>query len=125
MREVIKTNKAPQPIGPYSQAMKVGGFLFVSGQIGINPQTGELVPGGIEAQTKQVMENIKQILSAAGMEFDHVVKTTVFITNIDDFATVNRTCGQYFSELPPARSCVAVAILPKGALVEVEIIACR
>ncbi|GAV23816.1 RidA family protein [Carboxydothermus pertinax] len=125
MKEVISTSKAPQAIGPYSQAIKVNGFLFVSGQIGINPQTGELVTGGVEAQTKQIMENIRQILSAAGMEFSHVVKTTIFITNMDDFATVNKIYSEYFGKVFPARSCIAVANLPKGALVEVEVVACK
>ncbi|NYE57811.1 RidA family protein [Carboxydothermus ferrireducens] len=125
MKEVINTSKAPQAIGPYSQAIKVNGFLFVSGQIGINPQTGELVPGGVEAQIKQAMENIRQILSAAGMEFSHVVKTTIFITNMDDFTAVNKIYSEYFGKVFPARSCIAVASLPKGALVEVEVVACK
>ncbi|OAT86107.1 RidA family protein [Desulfotomaculum copahuensis] len=123
MKEAIKTGRAPQAIGPYSQAVRTGDFLFASGQIAINPATGELVPGGIEAQTEQVMENIKQILAAAGLNFSHVLKTTVFITSMNDFATVNQIYGRYFDDTPPARSCVAVAELPKGALVEIEIIA--
>lgn len=125
MKEAIKTEHAPRAIGPYSQAIQANGFLFASGQIAINPATGELVPGGIEAQTEQVMENIKQILSAAGLNFSHVLKTTVFITSMGDFATVNRIYGRYFDDTPPARSCVAVAELPKGALVEIEIVAGR
>lgn len=123
MKEVIKTEQAPQAIGPYSQAIKAGDFLYASGQIAINPQNGELVSGGIEAQTRQVMENIKHILAAAGLNFTHVVKTTVFLVSMDDFAVVNRIYGEYFPENSPARSCVAVAALPKGALVEVEVVA--
>jgi 2-iminobutanoate/2-iminopropanoate deaminase len=125
MREVIKTNRAPQAIGPYSQARISGGYLFCSGQIPINPETGEVVIGGIEAQAKQVMENIKQILLAAEMKFDDVLKTTVFITNMDNFGAVNEIYGSYFTDKLPARSCVAVASLPKGVLVEIEVIACK
>lgn len=125
MTAVIKTEQAPQAIGPYSQAIKAGNFLFTSGQIAINPQTGELVAGGIEVQIKQVMENVKHILAAAGLNFSHVVKTTVFLTNMADFAVVNRVYGEYFGNNPPARSCVAVAALPKGALVEIEVVAMR
>jgi 2-iminobutanoate/2-iminopropanoate deaminase len=124
MKEVIETTQAPQAIGPYSQARMFGGNLFSSGQIPINPQTGEVVAGGIEAQAKQVMENLKQVLLAAGMSFDDVVKTTVFITNMDNFSAVNEIYGRYFTNKLPARSCVAVASLPKGVLVEIELIAC-
>lgn len=124
MKEVIKTANAPQAIGPYSQAIRVGDFLFASGQIPIDPASGEIVAGGIEEQTVRVMENIKQVLAAAGLDFSHVVKTTVFITSMADFAAVNQIYGRYFPENPPARSCVAVAELPKGARVEVEVIAC-
>ncbi|MCG0276529.1 MAG: RidA family protein [Thermosediminibacteraceae bacterium] len=125
MKKVIKTDMAPKAIGPYSQAVMVGDFLFASGQIAINPATGEIVEGGIEAQTRQVMENVKNILQAAGMDFSNVVKTTVFITNMDDFAKVNEIYATYFGENPPARSCVEVSKLPKGALIEVEVIAHR
>lgn len=124
MKEVIETTQAPQAIGPYSQARMFGGSLFSSGQIPINPQTGEVVAGGIEAQAKQVMENLKQVLLAAEMNFDDVVKTTVFITNMDNFSAVNEIYGRYFTNKLPARSCVAVASLPKGVLVEIELIAC-
>lgn len=123
MSEVIKTNQAPQAIGPYSQGIKAGDFLFASGQIAIDPATGNLVEGGIEAQTRRVMENVQHILAAAGLNFSQVVKTTVFITDMGDFAAVNKIYGEYFTSNPPARSCVAVAALPKGALVEVEVIA--
>lgn len=125
MKKVIKTDMAPKAIGPYSQAIMVGDFLFASGQIAINPATGEIVEGGIEAQTRQVMENVKNILQAAGMDFSNVVKTTVFITNMDDFGKVNEIYANYFGENPPARSCVEVSRLPKGALIEVEVIAHR
>ncbi|MCF6096535.1 RidA family protein [Thermovorax subterraneus] len=125
MKEVIKTDMAPKAIGPYSQAIMVGDFLFASGQIAINPATGEIVEGGIEAQTRQVMENVKNILQAAGMDFSNVIKTTVFITNMDDFGKVNEIYATYFGENPPARSCVEVSRLPKGALIEVEVIAHR
>lgn len=125
MSEVIKTNQAPQAIGPYSQGIKAGDFLFASGQIAIDPATGNLVEGGIEAQTRRVMENVQHILDAAGLNFSQVVKTTVFITDMGDFAAVNKIYGEYFTSNPPARSCVAVAALPKGALVEVEVIACK
>ena len=123
MAEVIKTNQAPQAIGPYSQGIKTDELLFASGQIAIDPANGNLVDGGIAAQTRRAMENVKNILVAAGLNFSHVVKTTVFLTDMGDFATVNKIYGEYFPSNPPARSCVAVAALPKGALVEVEIIA--
>ncbi|MDN5332368.1 MAG: 2-iminobutanoate/2-iminopropanoate deaminase [Tepidanaerobacteraceae bacterium] len=125
MKKIIKTDLAPKAIGPYSQAVMVGDFLYASGQIAINPATGEIVEGGIEAQTRQVMENVKNILQAAGMDFSNVVKTTVFITNMDDFGKVNEIYATYFGENPPARSCVEVSRLPKGALIEVEVIAHR
>lgn len=125
MKEVIATKNAPQAIGPYSQATLFGGYLFTSGQIAIDPRTGEVVAGGIEAQSVQVMENLKQVLQAGGMSFDDVVKTTVFITNMDNFAAVNEVYGRYFTGKLPARSCVGVANLPKGVLVEIEVIAGR
>ncbi len=125
MKEVIETKQAPQAIGSYSQAIMSGNYLFSSGQIPIDPHTGAIVPGGIAAQSKQVMENLKQVLLAAGMGFNDVVKTTVFITNMSDFTAVNEIYGPCFTDKLPARSCVAVASLPKGALVEIELIACR
>jgi 2-iminobutanoate/2-iminopropanoate deaminase len=124
MTDVIKTNLAPQAIGPYSQARISGGYLFCSGQIPINPTTGEVVTGGIDAQAKQVMENIKQILLAAEMSFDEVLKTTVFITNMNNFGAVNEAYGSYFTDKLPARSCVEVASLPKGVLLEIELDKC-
>ena len=124
MKEVIETKQAPQAIGPYSQARMSGAYLFSSGQIPINPQTGAVVDGGIAAQAEQVMENLKQVLLAAKMSFNDVLKTTVFITNMDNFAAVNEVYGRYFTDKLPARSCVAVASLPKSVLVEIELIAC-
>ena len=125
MKKVISTANAPQAIGPYSQAIEAGGFVFVSGQIPLIPTTGELVEGSVEVQTARVLENLKAILEAAGASLEDVVKTTVYITNMDDFAKVNGIYGQYFQENPPARVCVEVSKLPKGALVEIDVIAAR
>ena len=125
MKKVISTAEAPQAIGPYSQAIEAGGFVFVSGQIPLIPATGELVDGSVEVQTARVLENLKAILEAAGASLEDVVKTTVYITNMDDFAKVNGIYGQYFQENPPARVCVEVSKLPKGALVEIDVIAAR
>ena len=122
MIKKVQTTKAPSAIGPYSQAIVSGNLVFCSGQIGLDPETGNLVDG-IENQTKQVMENIKAVLSAADSDLNHVVKTTIFIKNISDFATVNQIYGDYFSDHKPARSTVEVSNLPKGALIEVEVIA--
>ena len=121
-KEVIFTEKAPKAIGPYSQAQKVGDLLFTSGQIPLNPSTGELVTE-IKAATKQSLENIKAILEAAGTSLENVVKTVVSIKNMNDFGDVNEVYGEYFKENAPARSCVEVARLPKDALVEIEAIA--
>lgn len=123
MKKVIKTELAPKAIGPYSQAIMVGDLLFASGQIAIDPAKGDLVEGGIEAQTKQVMENIKHLLAAADMNFSNVIKTTIFLTDINKFSVVNDIYGSYFKEDPPARSCVEIGHLPKGALIEIEVIA--
>ena len=120
---VISTKAAPAAIGPYSQGIKSQGLLFCSGQIAIDPATGSLVEGGIEAQTKRVCENVKALLKAAGLEPSSVVKTTVFITDMNDFPKVNEIYASYFAEPFPARSCVGVASLPKGALVEIEVVA--
>ena len=125
MKKVISTANAPQAIGPYSQAIEAGGFVFVSGQIPLIPATGELVEGSVEVQTARVLENLKAILEAAGSSLENVVKTTVYITNMEDFAKVNGIYGQYFQENPPARVCVEVSKLPKGALVEIDVIAAR
>lgn len=122
MKQVISTDKAPSAIGPYSQAIKANGFLFASGQIPVNPETGA-IPEGIEAQTEQSLKNVKAILEAEGLTLSDVVKTTVFIQDMADFAKVNEIYAGYFTENPPARSCVEVAKLPKGVLIEIEIIA--
>lgn len=124
MKKVVETKKAPGAIGPYSQGIDIGNLIFFSGQIPLNPETGEM-PEGIEAQTKQALENVKGLLASQGLDFSHVVKTTVFLDNMDDFNTVNSIYAQYFVEPYPARSAVEVGRLPKGALIEVEIIACK
>ena len=124
-KKIVKSDKAPAPIGPYSQAVEVGEFLFCSGQIGLNAETGEVASGGVKEQTEQVMANIEAVLAAADMKFEHVVKTTIFLTNMADFTTVNEVYGRHFSKNPPARSTVAVAGLPKGVKVEIEVIARR
>lgn len=123
VKEVLSTTFAPAAIGPYSQGIKMGNMIFVSGQIPIDPKTGALVSGTVEEQTTQVMNNIKAVLSRSAVAFDHVVKTTCFLTDMADFEAFNLVYASYFSENPPARSCVAVAALPKGARIEVEIIA--
>ena len=123
MREIIETINAPAPIGPYSQAIRANGFVFVSGQIPVRPDTGQVVEGGIEAQTNQAMKNLAAILDAAGTGLGKVVKTTVFLSNLDDFAEFNRVYADYFGDVKPARATVQVARLPKEVLVEVEAIA--
>ena len=120
--EKVHTNNAPAAIGPYSQAMKVGNFLFTSGQIPIVPATGEIVEGGIEAQAKQACENLKAVAEAAGTSLEKVVKTTCFLAEMSDFVAFNQVYGEYFTE-KPARSCVAVKTLPKNVLCEIEMIA--
>jgi len=125
MQKAIKTSLAPQAIGPYSQAVQIpaNGMMFVSGQLGLDPKTGDLVQGDISAQTKQVLQNMSAILQAAGASLAQVVKTTVFLQNIDDFSAMNKVYAEFFPTLPPARSTIEVARLPKGALVEIEAIA--
>ena len=118
----VATEKAPAAIGPYSQAVITGGLVYTSGQIAIDPATGNLVEGDVRAQTEQVMKNLGAVLAAAGTSYENAVKTTCFLADISDFAVFNEVYGKYFTE-KPARSCVAVAALPKGALVEVEVIA--
>lgn len=122
-KEIVATADAPAAIGPYSQAMKAGGFLFVSGQIPLDPKSGELVAGSIAEQTRQVMENLRAVLAAAGLGLDRVVKTTIYLASLDDFATVNAIYGEYFAGEPPARATVEVSRLPRGARVEIEAIA--
>jgi len=123
MREIIETKAAPSPIGPYSQAVRTNGLIFISGQIPVDAERGMVVAGGIEAQTRQVMKNLSAILSAAGSGFDKVLKTTVFLSNLDDFSAFNQIYGEYLGEAKPARATVQVARLPKEVLVEIEAIA--
>jgi 2-iminobutanoate/2-iminopropanoate deaminase len=124
MKKIIFTEKAPAPIGPYNQAVVSGNTLYTSGQIAINPTTGELVLDTIEIETKQVMENMKAVLEAAGMTFENVVKSTIFISNMNDFGTINSIYGAYFNEkTAPARETVQVACLPKNVNVEISMIA--
>ena len=125
MSKVIQTSQAPAAVGPYSQAIDCGEFVFCSGQIPLVPETGVLVEGGIEEQTRQMFSNIKAVLNAAGLDFSNVVKTTVFMTDLSQFVTFNGIYGEYFPADSPARSCVEVSNLPKGALVECEVIAKR
>jgi 2-iminobutanoate/2-iminopropanoate deaminase len=123
MREIVLTDRGPKPIGPYSQGIKVNGLLFVSGQVSIDPKTNEFVSGDIAQQTERTLENVKGIVEAAGSKLSHVIKTTVFLKNMSDFATMNEVYARYFSSAPPARSTVEVARLPKDALIEMEVIA--
>jgi 2-iminobutanoate/2-iminopropanoate deaminase len=124
-KTAIYSEKAPKAIGPYSQAIASGPFLFASGQIPIDPSTGEIVPGGIEEQAKQVFYNLKAVLQEAGLQMDDVVKTTVFLKSLGDFAAVNKLYAEIFMSPFPARSCIEVSALPKGALIEMEAIAER
>ncbi len=121
--ELLSTNKAPQAIGPYSQAVRVSGFLFTSGQIAINPATGQVIEGDIAAQTEQVLKNLAAILNATGVSLRKVVKTTVFLKSMSDFAVMNEVYAKHFGEHRPARSTVEVARLPKDVLVEIDVIA--
>lgn len=124
MKKIITTEGAPQAIGPYSQGIRTsGGFVFLSGQIPIDPETGELVAGGIKEQTERVLENLKAVLIASACLMDDVIKVTVYLQNIDDFAAMNTVYARYFPDEPPARTCVEVARLPKGALLEIDIVA--
>jgi 2-iminobutanoate/2-iminopropanoate deaminase len=123
MKDIVTTDRGPKPIGPYSQAVKAGGFLFMSGQVALDPKTGDLTGADVRQQTERVMENIKGILEAAGSHLHHVVKTTVFLKDMNDFPAMNEVYGRYFSAAPPARSTVQVARLPKDALVEIEVVA--
>ena len=122
-KEVIVTRNAPAPVGPYSQAVKAKGLLFTAGQIGINSSTGIMVQDSIESETRQVLENLKAILEEGGSSLEKVLKVTVFIINMDDFTRINTIYGQYFTSQAPARSCVEVRALPKGARIEIEALA--
>jgi 2-iminobutanoate/2-iminopropanoate deaminase len=123
MKKIIATDKAPAAIGPYSQAIQAGDFLFASGQIPLDPKTGQAATGSIEEQAELVLENVKNILESAGFTMQQVVKTTVFVTSMDNFAPINGVYARYFAENPPARSFVAVKELPKAAQVEIEVVA--
>ncbi len=122
-KQSVLTEKAPKPIGPYSQGIRTETLVFASGQAGLDPNTGDLVTGGIEAQTRQVLTNIKNVLEAGDSGMDHVLKTTVFLTDMNDFPKMNAIYAEFFPHNPPARSTVAVVALPKAALVEIEAIA--
>ena len=122
-KKIVSTSKAPKAIGPYSQAILTDELIFTSGQIGLDPATMEIVEGGVEAQTRQVLTNLKYVLECADSGLKYVVKTTVFLQNMDDFAAMNDVYAEFFPGNPPARSTVAVAALPKGALVEIECVA--
>ncbi len=123
MREIVSTKHAPQAIGPYSQAIKTNGFIFTSGQIAIDPATQQVIAGDVAAQTDRVLRNLSEILEAAGSGLGKVVRATVFLKNMNDFAAMNAVYGKYFSSAPPARSTVEVARLPKDVLVEIDVIA--
>jgi 2-iminobutanoate/2-iminopropanoate deaminase len=123
MRDVILTDRGPKPIGPYSQAIRANGFLFLAGQVALDPKTGEMAGADIRQQTERTLENVKGILEAAGSNLHHVVKTTVFLKDLNDFAAMNEVYAKYFPSVPPARSTVQVSRLPKDALVEIETIA--
>jgi 2-iminobutanoate/2-iminopropanoate deaminase len=123
MKKIVSTNEAPAAIGPYSQAVRMGNFLFCSGQIALDPKSGAIVSDDIKAQVRRVLDNISAILSAEGLTFDDIAKTTIFLTDLNDFQTVNEIYSSYFKQAPPARSTVQVSALPKGAKVEIEAVA--
>ena len=122
-KTIVSTEKAPKAIGPYSVAVRIDSLVYTSGQVGLIPASGELVPGGIEAETRQVLTNLKHVLEASGSDLEHVVKTIVFLKDMGDFAKMNAIYAEFFTQDPPARSTVAVAGLPKGASVEIEAVA--
>ena len=123
MRDVVLTDRGPKPIGPYSQAIRANGFLFVSGQVALDPQTGTLVGSTVQEQTERTLENLKGVVEAAGTKMAHVVKVSVFLKDMNDFAAMNEVYGRYFASAPPARTTVQVARLPKDALVEMDVVA--
>ena len=123
MKSIVLTDRGPKPIGPYSQAIKANGLLFVSGQIALDPKTGEFAVADVRKQTERVLDNLKGILEASGASLNHVLKTTVFLKDMNDFAAMNEVYARYFATAPPARSTVQVGQLPKDALVEIEVIA--
>ena len=123
MKEILTTDRGPKPIGPYSQGVKANGLLYLSGQVALDPKTNEMLAGDIRQQTERTLENIKGILEAGGSNLHHVIMTTVFLKDMNEFAQMNEVYGRYFTAAPPARSTVQVARLPKDALVEIEVIA--
>jgi 2-iminobutanoate/2-iminopropanoate deaminase len=123
MRDIVTTDRGPKPIGPYSQAVKANGFLYLSGQVALDPRTNEMTGADIRQQTERVLENIKGILEASGSNLHHAIKTTVFLKDMNEFPQMNEVYARYFTAAPPARSTVQVARLPKDALVEIEVIA--
>ncbi len=123
LKQAVLSEDAPAPIGPYSQAVRAGDWLFVSGSLGLDPETGEFVPGDAAAQARKALENMTAVLAAANATMDHVVKTTVFLADMNDFAAVNAVYGEFFTGVPPARSAIQAARLPKDAFVEIEAIA--
>lgn len=125
MKKVISTENAPKAVGPYSQAVEVNGFLYVSGQLPVDANTGEFVPGGVKEQAQQVLKNIGYILEKAGYTFSDVVKSTVYLTNMADFVAMNEVYASFYTEPYPARVAFAVVGLPKGALIEIDVIACK
>jgi len=124
-KQTVTANKAPKAIGPYSVATRLGDLVYTAGQLGMDPESGDLVAGGIEAETRQALTNLKNVLEAAGFSLDHVLKTTVFLRDINDFAAMNGVYAEFFTQDFPARSAVQVAALPKGGAVEIEAVACR
>jgi len=123
MKKIISTNDAPAAVGPYSQAVRVGSTIYCAGQIPLDPKSGQIVSGGIDVQTRRVLDNITAVLQAEGLSFQNIVKTTIFLTDLADFQTVNEIYAGYFKQAPPARSTVQVPALPKGARIEIEVIA--
>ncbi len=123
MKKIVSTTEAPAAIGPYSQAVRIGPMLFTAGQIPLDPQSGQLVSSDVGEQTRRVLENLTAVLRAENMNFSNIVKTTVFMTNLGDFQTMNEIYGGYFKDAPPARSTVQVSALPRGAQVEIEVVA--
>jgi 2-iminobutanoate/2-iminopropanoate deaminase len=123
MKDIVLTDRGPKPIGPYSQAVKSNGFVFISGQVALDPKTNDFVGADVRQQTERVLENLKAILEASGVTLTHVVKTTVFLKDMNDFAAMNEVYARYFTAAPPARSTVQAARLPKDALVEIDLIA--
>ncbi len=122
-KKIIETSQAPAAIGPYSQAIRIGDFLYTSGQISLDPETMEMITGNIEVETKKVLENIETILNADGLNLNNVIKTTVYLTDLSEFARMNQVYEKFFAETKPARACIQVAALPKGAKVEIDAIA--